>query len=543
MHLLEQRERETVQYKGAVEFACVVFSKASAFAMYAPTIAVFVSKCKALVSFARSTPLRMWLSMDRFDEHDFHVFCGKLICFEALVHTIFHFIRWGLQGKLMFIFSTRTGSTGLLAFIILLLISVPMTLLRAKICYEVRKALHWMFIPFAICLAWHAPSDVSWIAHVLSFCIVIYCLDSFYVWTFRTEFVKTTHFTVLDCGVQVSMPVSSAMVDRTVLGGGGFAYLCIPWISKYEWHPFSIYDDPEDPNKRNIFIYKAGNWSKALHNSLRVNTTCPVWLQGPFHSPFGSAVEYDNQILVATGIGITPAICTINALKADKKISLIWMTHEPELVEFYLERHALSNDSFNIICYTGKRLNKRKLNPAIVANAGNVKILEGRVDLHELIPKIVCNLEQLSYEKSENNHSGDKLLAKKHSFIRQHSYTLPKRTLTWPKMPLPPPSAQGITSPIHEEMKEGDDEIGPHDFLPDIEAPRVMEFFTTAEDSKLYVSEMTQDRLKKWSVLYCGACEPVHRALVDNPNNMEFVAMLKASSGEPMYAPVGSCGM
>ena len=49
-----------------------------------------------------------------------------------------------------------------------------------------------------------------------------------------------------------------------------------------------------------------GDWTTAVHNELKVPSSRPGWVYGPFPSPFGTATNYDNLIVVASGIGITP---------------------------------------------------------------------------------------------------------------------------------------------------------------------------------------------------------------------------------------------
>mmetsp|Transcript_8239 Transcript_8239/g.10840 ORF Transcript_8239/g.10840 Transcript_8239/m.10840 type:complete len:343 (-) Transcript_8239:524-1552(-) len=324
-----------------------------------------------------------------------------------------------------------------------------------------------MFFPFGIVLALHAPADVAFVAYVLSFVIILYFLDSAFVWLFMTEHVKDTKFTVLDCGLQITMPLSTNFNTRSDKGGGGFVFVCVPWVSETEWHPFSIYDDPKDEAKRNIFIYKTGDWSKKLYHSLERDTTRPVWLQGPFQSPFGSSIEFDHQILVATGIGITPAICTIDALKAVKTVNLIWMTHDPDLVEFYLSQHVLDQQSFNIIFYTGER----KLDAKIVAEAKNVNVVCGFANIDKLLPQIICNVEV------------SKRTAKKTS-SRQIK----------------------VVPVLDEECK-----IAP---AADVQEGIGMPGFNVAEDDALaYVADMSKEAMNTWGILYCGMCPPVYRGL------------------------------
>jgi predicted ferric reductase len=67
-----------------------------------------------------------------------------------------------------------------------------------------------------------------------------------------------------------------------------------------------------------------GDWTKALHDKVKVPTTRPVFIAGPFASPYATANKYDNLILVASGIGITPALSIIAAHKEAKRVNLIW---------------------------------------------------------------------------------------------------------------------------------------------------------------------------------------------------------------------------
>jgi predicted ferric reductase len=67
-----------------------------------------------------------------------------------------------------------------------------------------------------------------------------------------------------------------------------------------------------------------GDWTKALHDVVKVPTTRPVFIAGPYASPFATALNYDNLILVASGIGITPALSIMRNPKGTKRVNLIW---------------------------------------------------------------------------------------------------------------------------------------------------------------------------------------------------------------------------
>jgi NAD(P)H-flavin reductase len=86
----------------------------------------------------------------------------------------------------------------------------------------------------------------------------------------------------------------------------------------------------QDPNLRQVFMMKVpgGDWTSSVHEQLQRNTVRPVWVSGPFVSPYNNALNFDNTICVASGIGITPALSIIRAHKESRRINLIWMCRD-----------------------------------------------------------------------------------------------------------------------------------------------------------------------------------------------------------------------
>ena len=54
---------------------------------------------------------------------------------------------------------------------------------------------------------------------------------------------------------------------RNNLEKGGFDYVCLPWIDR-QWHAFSLFQDPQDPSKRVVFILNVGDWTEKVHHEL-----------------------------------------------------------------------------------------------------------------------------------------------------------------------------------------------------------------------------------------------------------------------------------
>jgi len=197
------------------------------------------------------------------------------------------------------------------------------------------------------------------------------------------------------------------------------------------------------PNHSSVCIATAGNWTKELHAILKTPSSRPGWVYGPFLSPFSSATSFDNMIVVASGIGITPvcplllllsscliifclsmlpivhsaiffckhdacqmriwhactfcgltqlaqALSVIVALQSSRQINLVWMCREPELIEYYLHHVPLSTErSWSFIYYTGKR--KLVLDRRLKLNR-QLKIFKGRPNLEDTVCNIVDNV-------------------------------------------------------------------------------------------------------------------------------------------------------
>jgi len=373
---------------------CLVISKTSAFAMYPPLVLIFLSKCKATLNFVNKTPISLFIPEFVVDSHTCHSYCGYFIAYSAWVHTIFHILRWINQDKIILLVNSTTGLTGLFSIIVLPFISFLMMYSRLKeyFNYEIRKAFHYLYYIFAISLCFHVPvsrfPNGGFLGPIMGSVLIWYTLDAMYVILFYSEKIHTPVFQVLESGVQITMTVSRSFQER--LEQGGFCYICLPWVNK-EWHAFSLFEVPDYDNQRQVFIQNVGNWTNELYHHLKRNTHRPLWIQGPFASSFHHAHNYDNQILVATGIGITPILSTARAYMSSRRVNMIWIVREPDVLEFYLEYLSINTDGWLIAFYTGRK----PLSPLLEEywSHTNVRIIKGRPDLNVLIPGLIYGIE------------------------------------------------------------------------------------------------------------------------------------------------------
>jgi len=464
--------------------ACFLLAKISAWYMYPPLVVVFVSKFRATGSFVAHTPISMYLPTNL---HQLHVYCGSAVFYASLIHTVCHIMRWFAQEHIELLFNNRSGLSGCVVVVALLLICIPM-MIRTSLKYELRKALHYFFLIFLIAMCFHAPmSSLPYSGYctlVFTCLLVWYIIDVSYCTCFMTEKIQSTKFEVLSSGLQVTMRVSDAFKKRTQ---GTYAYVCLPWVEKNEWHAFSVFENPENEQECQIFMTAIGDWTKKTHGILQRDTQRPAWIQGPFPSPFNNADSYDNMILVASGIGITPALSVIQSQYQFKKINLIWMVQDIELLRFFLKRARFDDDGWNLIFYTGKEsLDQSSLD--IIASA-DICIICGRPELPQLIPNLVYCLES-KRGLPEEYFSREDIEAVEH---------VNKSTIVGcneeTKKFINASSLRRSSVTIDKEQLQGIDYDVPWNFIHEAEG---------------YVTDLCSDTiLSNWGVMYCGGSKQI----------------------------------
>lgn len=299
--------------------ALLAVSRCSAYFCYPLMMLLFITKTNNLRTLLLRNPISLFVPL--YDLHQIHVLCGEVVGVVVLIHGVCHMLRWALQGQIHFLWEHVTGITGGVCFLLTPLISWPMVWqsLKAKLTWEFRKGLHYLSIVWGVTIMFHAPQ--MHIRYLMGFPVIIYIADWIYGFFCRTYLVdKAVSFTRLECGVELTFKHPHGFKSD----GAGYIMICIPWINKWEWHPFSLFAHPSKPGHSCVCMCMHGDWTKALHDKVKVPTTRPVFIAGPFGSPYATANKYDNLILVASGIGITPALSIIAAHKEAKRVNLIW---------------------------------------------------------------------------------------------------------------------------------------------------------------------------------------------------------------------------
>jgi len=369
--------RETVCATKWHEVVFLAFARASAYFDYPMYMLLFLSKCHNLRGAMYRTYLREWLPIS--DMHHLHTFAGTFVAVEIVWHSFWHMMRWGLGGDIRFLWQHRTGITGLISLLCTPLIAYPMMLrrLRKSIPYERRKAMHYLSAVWGLSIMFHAPAtNIFW---VMGACVCLYLGDWLVGYFVGIRYCPTLKMTRLGgSAVEIVFEHPPGFVNT----GGNYVYVCLPWLGKAEWHAFSLYAHPTLENHSSVCVAKLGDWTTALHSALTMPITKPGWVYGPFPSPFGGATEADSMVCVASGIGITPTLGTVNLLAESRTVNVVWMCKQADLIEYFLRTVTFDEDAWTIIYYTGKQ--RLVLSEEPFNKNPRILLLQGRPDVRQI---------------------------------------------------------------------------------------------------------------------------------------------------------------
>jgi len=396
--------RAVLRTNDVYELILLLVSRCCAFSMYPVVILVMFTKYRATQTALNSTSFSVFLTQKT---HDLHVYCGWYILVGSVIHTISHCLRWMKQGNMELLSTSRSGITGLIVIISTFLIVAPMTILKKIVKYEIRKLAHYFFWVFCIAMAFHAPikelPQAGYCCLVFPILIGWYCLDTAYAKIFMSERIDSVEYKAVKGGVELTMMVSDRFANKL---NGGFGYVMAPWISKYQWHPFSIYQDPDDCRCRHMFVANLGDWTSKMHDTIKSAPTArPLWILGPFPSPYNDCINYDNAIFVGSGVGITPAVSAIEKYRESRRCNLIWAVRDVSVLVFFLKNTVLDEKAINLIFYTGEEPLPKGIENYNLLHAAHIRIVKGRPNVKVLVPNIINYFENPSsdHNKSKRN--------------------------------------------------------------------------------------------------------------------------------------------
>jgi len=188
-----------------------------------------------------------------------------------------------------------------LAFMLLLVLSAFFPIRRA--CFDLFYRFHWLFFVATMvvgCLHGASP---------MMFGAALWLVDLLLrMHLARNKLPRTAHASRLASGV-VELCFSGPRGKVFDYKGGQYVFLCVPEISLWEWHPFSISSAPHEPELR-LHVRPLGDWTRRLAQLAKDGEGRPlqVLLEGPYGA-VGLDLDsgrYKVLLLLGGGIGVTP---------------------------------------------------------------------------------------------------------------------------------------------------------------------------------------------------------------------------------------------
>lgn len=288
----------------------------------------------------------------------FHKLAAQTTAFWAIIHAVCHCVNLYkfdvLLGKapVEFLhFHTYAGLSGHLMVLSLLVIFFTSVRFMRREYYNIFYLIHHTFIMFYIAFIFHGVGCVVktnngvcmpyYSTYFASITLTIYIIERLSR-EFR-PFVYLKGYELIDEKLfKIHIPGKKFINSQSVL-------IKCPAINPYEWHAFTISSSSSELSRDSyeITIKVCGDWTKQLHELLKVNESLILQVDGPFWSEAETTTykESGNIILFASGIGITPFLSIINDMYSDflikdkdiKYIKLVWVTNDHEFVRWFIQ--------------------------------------------------------------------------------------------------------------------------------------------------------------------------------------------------------------
>lgn len=332
---------------------------------------IYFNLALSLVSMMRVTISRLkyyriskWLCLDHHIK--IHQIAGHGIWFGILLHCF----AYATKPK----YHYWTNLTGCCMFLIIMIMWIlSQKWIRKSRYFELFYFNHYLSLVAMILLYYHVLKINYW----MLLPILCYACDRFYRFYctfYPTQLAESVAWDGNILELKIFRPCNFNYVS------GDYTFVCIPAVSKLQWHPFSLSSDPRDPHLLTIHLRISGNWTKKVNDfcaqirkskGINNNIFQPlVYLDGPLSAPASSMCKEKNVILVAQGIGVTPFISYLRSMmkKNDlsKNVTLLWFSrdietynwckNDPLLKELFLETSSYQN--LKIHCHHNSSVNE-----------------------------------------------------------------------------------------------------------------------------------------------------------------------------------------
>ncbi|KAI3810631.1 hypothetical protein L1987_20252 [Smallanthus sonchifolius] len=255
----------------------------------------------------------------------YHVWLGHLTMLLFTLHGLFYVIAWAIQGHLVqeltawknIGISNLPGVISLVAGLFMWVTSLPPV---RRLNFELFFYTHQLYVVFVVFLAMHVGDFVF---SIVAAGIFLFMLDRFLRF-FQSR--KTVDILSAKCLPSGTVELVISKPEGLQYNALGWVFLQIRELSWLQWHPFSVSSSPLDgKNHLAILIKVLGDWTEKLRGHissvpgedesqglLQPNLSLKASVEGPYGHESPYHLTYENLILVAGGIGISPFLAILS---------------------------------------------------------------------------------------------------------------------------------------------------------------------------------------------------------------------------------------
>ncbi|XP_050224586.1 ferric reduction oxidase 7, chloroplastic-like [Mercurialis annua] len=255
----------------------------------------------------------------------YHVWLGHLTMLLFTLHGLLYIIGWAMRGNLLHEIlewkdvgiANLAGVISLLAGLIMWVTSLPGV---RTWNFELFFYSHQLYVVFILFFAFHVG---DFIFSMAAGGIFLYMLDRFLRFCQSRKTVEVISAKCLPCGT-VELVLSKPQSLR--YNALSFVFLQIRELSWLQWHPFSVSSSPLDGKHHlSILIKVLGKWTEKLRDITinrseagiaaaqgQPNLKITASVEGPYGHQVPYHLMYENLILVAGGIGISPFLAILS---------------------------------------------------------------------------------------------------------------------------------------------------------------------------------------------------------------------------------------
>ncbi|KAF5813565.1 putative ferric-chelate reductase (NADH) [Helianthus annuus] len=281
----------------------------------------------------------------------YHVWLGHLTMTLFTLHGLCYFYSWILEDRVLHqvinwknnSIANLPGVISLSAGLLMWVTSLPPV---RRLNFELFYYTHQLYVVFIVFFAMHV-GDIMF--SVIAAGLFLYMLDRFLRF-FQSR--KTVDILSAKCLPSGTLELVISKPQDLQYNALSWVFLQVRDISWLQWHPFSVSSSPLNGDHHvSILIKVLGNWTKKLKGHVLAvseedadalippNSKLKASVEGPYGHELPYHLMYENLVLVAGGIGISPFLAILSDILhrvkdskpcMPRNVSIIWAVRTSE---------------------------------------------------------------------------------------------------------------------------------------------------------------------------------------------------------------------